>query len=226
MNSPSEVHTPLYQLALVARGYDALNALLWLPTGSDRLRRQFVDTIDLQATDRVLEFGCGTGLVTRHLCATGATVTAVDRSPAMLAAPRRRAAAATFVTDDVLGSALDGPFDRVVLSFVLHELDPIRRRTLLQRAAALLSPTGWIAILEWARPAGAVQRRVWTLVVQAIEPKVAHDVLVDGIDTAIAGADLTIVGDRTHVGGRARSIRVEAALTVHPTATLRAGAHE
>ena len=196
--------TPLYRHRAVAAGYDALNALLWLPRGSDHLRRTFVATLRLQPGERVLELGCGTGLVTRHLCAAGAAVTAVDRAPAMLAAAERRAPQATFVTADVGSLTLDGQFDHVVLAFVLHELDADTRVELLRRSAGWLSTNGRVAVLEWATPAGPLRSRSWAAIVRAIEPPVAHDILGGGLGAAIAGAGLTIEADCPAAGGRAR----------------------
>ena len=52
--------------------YDLLNTVIWLPTGSRRLRRQFVGELPLHPGARVLELGCGTGQVTAELAARGA----------------------------------------------------------------------------------------------------------------------------------------------------------
>lgn len=45
----------------------------------------------------VVDLGCGSGIVTRHLIGSGFDVLGVDPSPAMLQIARRRAPAATFV---------------------------------------------------------------------------------------------------------------------------------
>jgi ubiquinone/menaquinone biosynthesis C-methylase UbiE len=201
---------PGYRHRLVAVSYDALNRLLWLPSGSGRLRRRFVGALGARGGDRVCELGCGTGLVTRHLCAVGAHVTAVDSSPLMMDAARRRAPTARFVRGDVLATPLDGPFDRIVLAFILHELDAPRRVALLRRAAELLTATGQIGILEWARPTGTILGPAWTATVHAIEPTIAHDILDDGLDVAIAGAGLTTIDDRRLAGGRARVVLARA----------------
>jgi ubiquinone/menaquinone biosynthesis C-methylase UbiE len=210
MHNDAGLATPLYRHRFIAAGYDLLNAGLWLPGGSDRLRRRFVDSLMVGSGDRVLELGCGTGLVTRHLCATGAQVTAVDRAEPMVTAARRRAPHARFVMGDVGDVTIEGCFDRVVLGFVLHELTSEARIDVLRRAVGMLSAGGWIGILEWSRPPGRLRGRAWAATVRVIEPPVAYDVLEHGLDDAIAAAGLTIHASRPVAGGRARVVHAEA----------------
>ena len=198
--------TPAYRHRLVARTYDASNAVLWLPTGSDRMRRTFVDFLALGHRARVWEPGCGTGLVTRHLLAAGADVVSLDGAPAMLAAARRRAPGARFVAGDVLAGPLDEPFDRVVLAFVLHELDAAQRIALLQRAAGALAPGGTIGILEWACRARRSARRCGGRPCGRSSPRSPTMSSTSGLEAAIAGAGLTVVAAQRHAGGRARAL--------------------
>jgi demethylmenaquinone methyltransferase/2-methoxy-6-polyprenyl-1,4-benzoquinol methylase len=189
-----------------ARTYDALNAVLWLPTGSNHLRRQFVDALDIRREHCVLEFGCGTGQITRQLLLTGADVTAVDREPFMLTRARERAPGAHYVLDDVLAAEVEGRFDRVVFGFVLHELEPETRIELLTTGAERLTPDGFVGILEWSVPAKPALAKVWKPIVRAIEPAVAHDILDGGLETALEKSGLVVTERRPLVGGRARVV--------------------
>ena len=202
---------PGYRHRAVGFVYDNLNRLLWLPHGSDRLRRELVERIHLGPGASVLELGCGTGLVTRHLCGARAEVTAVDGAPAMLTRARRRAPGATFIQRDLGADLPLGPFDAAVLAFVLHELDPSARSSLVRRAAAVTVPRGRLAILEWATPAPPRRAAVWRRVVRTIEPAVAHDVLDDGLDTALRAAGVDVTDDVRVAGGRARIVLTSAA---------------
>lgn len=211
MPSTDAAMTPFYRHRFASAGYDLLNAMLWLPGGSDRLRRQFVDTLGLNHGANVLELGCGTGLVTRHLCTAGAEVTAVDRSPHMLSATRGRAPRVTSMAADIRSVEIDGVFDWIVLAFVLHELTPPQRAAVLRRAHDWLGPEGRIAVLEWARPSGPIRSRLWSATVRAIEPPVALDILDAGLERAIADAGLAVYADRRLAAGRARAVHLRPA---------------
>lgn len=192
-----------YEHRAIGAVYDLLNRALWLPYGSDRLRRDVVAALALRPSERVLELGCGTGLVTRHLVATGADVLAVDGAPTMQHRARRRAPGATFEHRDVRDGLPDGPFDAVVLGFVLHELDPATRAELLRGCTARLSPSGRVGVLEWATPPARVRGAIWRRAVRAIEPAVAHDVLDGALAAPIAAAGLSTASRTAPAGGRA-----------------------
>lgn len=73
-----------------------------------------------------LEIGCGTGLFTEMFAATGARITAIDISPSLL----RKAEARNLPRDKVRflekrfeDCDVDGPFDAIIGSSVLHHLE-------------------------------------------------------------------------------------------------------
>lgn len=85
-----------------------------------------VDTLDVRPTDRVLEVGCGHGVAVSLVCERldGGSITAIDRSPTMIEAARRRnadhvaAGRARFQAASLHEADLgDARFDRV---FAVH----------------------------------------------------------------------------------------------------------
>ena len=87
--------------------------------GRDRMRARLLGALPRDLTGlRVLDAGCGTGLLTADLAARGALVTAVDISPALIDIAQRRLPAhlaprVTFARGDMLSAHL-GQFDHVV----------------------------------------------------------------------------------------------------------------
>ena len=132
MSTPAHrEHGSPYDQRFVPLLFDVLIACMFAPFGGiGRVRRAAVAKLELQPGMRVLELGCGTGSLTRLLCAASADVTAVDGSANMLARARMRAPDALFLQQRL--ESLPPPhtqYQRVLAAFVLHEL-PARLRFL------------------------------------------------------------------------------------------------
>ena len=114
--------------------------------------------------DPVLEVGCGTGQLTRRLVISGCALTAVDLGPAMVARARRNVPeVVTFVVSPF--EDLDVPpstYQLIVSATAFHWIDPEVGFT---RAARLLRPGGWLALLgtreSYDEPVGTTLRAVW-----------------------------------------------------------------
>jgi ubiquinone/menaquinone biosynthesis C-methylase UbiE len=100
------------------------------------------------AGQRVLEVGCGAGPLTEWLVHQGATVTAIDVSPAMLDLARSRVGSgAAFHLADLsmpLSFAADHDFDIVVASLVLHYVE--HWEPVLHEFRRVLTPHGKVVI--------------------------------------------------------------------------------
>lgn len=97
---------------------------------------------------RVLEVGCGTGLFTALFAESGATIVAVDISGALLERARARGLPpdrVRFLERRFEDCELEGPFDAVIGSSVLHHLD---LGPALDRIRALLRPGGFLSFAE------------------------------------------------------------------------------
>lgn len=109
---------------------------------------------------RVLELGCGAGRLTGYLCALGATVTAIDVSPAMVEHCRRAYPDASFAVGDIadLSGYGDGAFDAVVAAYnVLDVFGHEERLRVLGEIRRLLAPGGLLVMS--AHNLAAAERR-------------------------------------------------------------------
>jgi ubiquinone/menaquinone biosynthesis C-methylase UbiE len=205
------------------RFYDAINTAIFLPAGgSRRLRQELVGQLGVRPGDRVLDLGCGTGQVTERLLAAGTDVVAVDALPAMLVGARRRAPRASFVEGDAFDVDVGDGFDRVVLSFVLHNFDTDDRRRLLARARSALGDDGRIGVLEWAVPRGRWRAACWRWFLHRLEPSPAVAQLLDGaLDTDISVAGLAVDDRRAVAGGCAQILALRPTHARAESATAR-----
>jgi ubiquinone/menaquinone biosynthesis C-methylase UbiE len=133
------------------------------PAGQMRWqRRAGMLTSHVYAGMNVLELGCGTGYLTRELACTGASITAIDISPDLLAAARRECNAANirFEIQNAYDLTFpDASFDSVVGSSVLHHLEI---DAALAQVYRVLRPGGTIRFTEpnMLNPQIAVQKNV------------------------------------------------------------------
>ncbi len=128
--------------------------LIWgwgSPAGMVRARRRaglIAEGSNLGPGAHALEIGCGTGLFTEFFSRTGAFITAVDISADLLKEARTRGLdkdKVWFIEKPFEECDVDGPFDAVIGSSILHHLD-------LQRSFSkifdLLKPGGTMSFAE------------------------------------------------------------------------------
>jgi len=95
---------------------------------------------------RVLDYGCGTGSLTRLLSGHFAGVTGYDPSEVSLGVARQHAPSATFHADEA--SIPDASFDVAILSGVLHHVPPVEREGVVGHVVRKLSPGGRLFVFE------------------------------------------------------------------------------
>jgi SAM-dependent methyltransferase len=81
-----------------------------------------LELLDPQPGERILDLGCGDGVLTEKIIAAGAEVVAVDAAPDMIAAAQGRGIDARVVPGQSL--AFDAEFDAVFSNAALHWMHP------------------------------------------------------------------------------------------------------
>ena len=121
-------------------------ALVW--GGARALAEHLATRVEVRGR-RVLDVGCGLGLVALAAASRGAVVTAIDREIAPIEFLRARAAIAGVPVDalvgDVVAARFDRAFDLVLAADLLYERAEFER--LAEALAALVAPGGslWVA---------------------------------------------------------------------------------
>lgn len=137
--------------------FDALAAHFWDPHGEFRplhllnpLRAQFIGERAALAGSRVLDVGCGGGLLAEALAARGARVTGIDLAPGMIEVARLHAAGSALAIDyrvagaEELAAAEPGGFDVVACMEMLeHVPEPA---AMMRTLAALVRPGGTLIV--------------------------------------------------------------------------------
>jgi SAM-dependent methyltransferase len=152
---------------------------------------------------RIVDLGCGTGLLTRTLARPGRSVVGIDPSPTMLDWARRQPGAEDVIWIEGGADAIAGPVDLVLCTgnAIMH-VDDAALRTAFARVSAAVGPDGMFAFESrnpgarewegWTRERTYGSRRTslgllteWIEVVEVEGERVsfeAHNVLPDGAD--------------------------------------------
>jgi trans-aconitate methyltransferase len=115
------------------------------------IARAILEAVRPTGTERALEFGAGTGLLTALLAPSLGEVLAVDNSAGMLAVldnKRGELGLANVRTQqsDLSRETPPGPFDVIFSSMTLHHIQDVEG--LLARLAGLLAPRGHLAVAD------------------------------------------------------------------------------
>jgi len=110
-----------------------------------------LDAAGVDAGMRVLDVGCGTGVVTAAAAARGARATGADMAGGMLAVARERHPELELVAADAEALPFDGAtFEAVVASLVVNHLPTPPHA--VREFARVLTSGGRVAIAVWDRP--------------------------------------------------------------------------
>jgi len=137
-----------------------------------RLRTLTVDRTLLKPGERVLDVGCGTGGVTipaKLQVGKNGRAAGIDPAPEMIALARRKASRAGLEIDFRVGVIeslpfLDGTFDAVTSSLMMHHLPEHVQVRGLAEIRRVLKPGGRLLIADMMRPGSSSLERLASLV--------------------------------------------------------------
>jgi demethylmenaquinone methyltransferase/2-methoxy-6-polyprenyl-1,4-benzoquinol methylase len=138
----------------IAPVYDAMNRVM--TAGLDRRWRRRTIAAAVRPGDRVLDACCGTGDLAVAAERTGAVVTGLDFSPAMLERARRKSSTIEWVEGDLLALPFaDGSFDAATVGFGVRNVTDLG--TAVSELRRVLRPGGRLAILEITQARGVLR---------------------------------------------------------------------
>jgi ubiquinone/menaquinone biosynthesis C-methylase UbiE len=139
--------------------YDTLEPLLFLGRQAE-YDRHIVSLLDLDGSYRVLDLGCGTGVLTRMIAdrldaAAGGRAVGIDAAARMIAVARKKRAADNCIFEAMAAESLsfeDGAFDTVVSSLFFHHVPLDLKAMALVEALRVLRPGGQLVIADMHTP--------------------------------------------------------------------------
>jgi ubiquinone/menaquinone biosynthesis C-methylase UbiE len=156
--------------ARIAELFDGMVAAYeaWAEPLSARLALAALSGTTVSAGSRVLDIGAGTGALSLQAAALGASVIAVDLSPAMVARLNERLApypeCKALVMDGQALTLDDSAFDA---AFSILSVTRFPNWSAgLDEAVRVVRPGGWLGIVHWANPEGA---DIFTILIRALK---------------------------------------------------------
>jgi ubiquinone/menaquinone biosynthesis C-methylase UbiE len=137
----------------------------------------------LTADMDVLEFGCGTGLLTLQLCPRVRSVTGVDGSTGMLdvieAKIRNRGLKniKTVLVDPSKGGVLEGSYDAVISSMTLHHVK--ETGPLIAQFHRVIVPGGYVCLADLDPDEGRFHGENPTVFHEGFDRKVVEKILIE-----------------------------------------------
>lgn len=139
--------------------YDALQPFMTL--GSERaMNRAAIAELDIAPDDRVLDIGCGTGVLTRRIgntldAAIDGRIVGIDAAPHMITVANRKRSSPTTSFETAAAEQLpfdDGVFTKAVSSFFFHHVDYELKVACLRELRRVLTAPSRVIILDVDMP--------------------------------------------------------------------------
>jgi ubiquinone/menaquinone biosynthesis C-methylase UbiE len=156
-------YVPAFGLHVLTPFYDSFAKLV------NPLRRRLLREANIQPGQRVLDLGCGTGLLTRMVkqSAPEAHVTGLDGDEEVLKIARDKSRGVNIQWDHALAFDMpypDNSFDVVVSSFVTHHLTAEDKVRAFAEVRRVLRPGGGFHIVDFGPPFNLLTRiQAWVM---------------------------------------------------------------
>ena len=167
--------------------------------------------IPLARTMQVLEYGCGTGMVSRSLSPHVAKIMAVDTSPRMLEVLRRKAGEEKIGNIETLAHDLtrhplpELNFDLVLSSMTLHHIPEVE--PLLHRFFATLKSGGYLAVADLVTEDGSFHEDNSGVAHHGINPEAVRAIMTKNGGQDIGVQEIHII-EKQHGNGVKRGYPV------------------
>lgn len=193
-------HTQGMTMNWAAPFYDLYCPAVGLGRG---FRAQTLSYAAIRPGERILDVGCGTGVLTRLAAEAAGSATGIDPAARMIQVARETAArlgsAAEFKVAAMESLPFpDASFDLVLSSLMLHHLPPETKQRGLAEAYRVLRPGGRLVIADFARPANPLW---WLLLWPFLMMPSVADNLGGRIPAHLREAGFTQVETRGHRAG-------------------------
>ena len=111
-----------------------------------KIKADFLEAWVQRPSDRILDYGCGIGILTRLLCSRNLNVFGFDPSEHSVEIASQSAPSVTFF--DQFERVPSNFFDLVVVANVFHHVEPSERLSTAKRIAKCLRPGGKVVVFE------------------------------------------------------------------------------
>ncbi|RJP93933.1 MAG: methyltransferase domain-containing protein [Desulfobacteraceae bacterium] len=146
-------------LDYAANVYDFFESILLLGKQAE-YDQKIIQLLDLKPSDKVLDLGCGTGVLCKMIgekldTQSGGSVTGIDAAGNMIKVARKKRGAANIYFKAMAAENLDFEdecFDAVVSSLFFHHVPLDLKEKALSEAYRVLKPGGRLVIADMHRP--------------------------------------------------------------------------